>query len=68
MIIVQPFSAPKAQPGRPQAARPAEAKADSAAPAPKKPPVKRRRGNPLRQEPDMDQEGLISFFETPGDE
>ena len=38
------------------------------APAPKKPPVKRRRGNPLRQEPDMDQEGLISFFETPGDE
>ncbi len=38
------------------------------APAPQKPPVKRRRGNPLRQEPDMDQEGLISFFETPGDE
>lgn len=33
-------------------------------PAPEKPPVKRRRGNPLRQQPDMEQEGMVSFFET----
>lgn len=34
------------------------------APAPAKPPVvKRRRGNPLRQQPDMEQEGMISFFQ-----
>lgn len=28
-----------------------------------KPKPKRRRGNPLRQEPDMDQEGMVSFFQ-----
>lgn len=33
-------------------------------PAPQNPPVKRRRGNPLRMEPDMEQEGMVSFFET----
>lgn len=32
-------------------------------PAPAKPPVKRRRGNPLRQQPDMEQEGMVSFFQ-----
>lgn len=32
-------------------------------PASAKPPVKRRRGNPLRQQPDMEQEGMESFFE-----
>lgn len=37
----------------------------AAAPAaPASPAVKRRRGNPLRREPDMEQEGLQSFFET----
>lgn len=37
-------------------------------PAAPKSPVKRRRGNPLRQEPDMEQEGMVSFFETRADE
>lgn len=32
--------------------------------SPAKPKPKRRRGNPLRQEPDMEQEGMVSFFET----
>lgn len=36
---------------------------DSPAP-PARPKPKRRRGNPLRQEPDMEQEGMVSFFET----
>lgn len=37
----------------------------AAAPAaPAAPTVKRRRGNPLRREPDMEQEGLMSFFEA----
>lgn len=33
-------------------------------PAPPKAPVKRRRSNPLRQQPDMEQEGMVSFFQT----
>lgn len=38
--------------------------APGAAPAPAPQRPKRRRGNPLRQEPDMEQEGMVSFFET----
>lgn len=36
-------------------------------PAPAKPPVKRRRRNPMRQQPDMEQEGMVSFFQKDND-
>lgn len=44
--------------------QPAQTTAPPKEPSSARPAVKRRRGNPLRQQPELEQEGMVSFFQT----